>query len=388
VLLWLLVVLAARAEAQPEARDRPRPPADESDQAGTPGEADGGDAGDAEASPSPDTLRVVVAGNSPFVGEGLPPRGGIAWRIYEEVLARLDREATVSRRDSAEEALQAVADGEADLAVGAISITAVRARHVAFTQPWFQGALAIAARSSGESLWSRIRPFATRTFLGGVGTLLAVLFAVGTLFWLTERKRNPDHFPPSPVPGIANGIWLALVTMTTVGYGDRAPVTVPGRLVASVWMVVALLTASSLTAFLATALTLSQISAGEVRSASDLRGAAVAVVEGTTSEAFARRRGARTVPAADVDDALEKLVAKDVDAVVFDRPVLRWYLAEHPTTGVALSEASYEPVGYGFALPHGSVDLRREINVALLDLAEAGFISRVVEERLGGDGGS
>jgi len=370
-------LVAHPAQAQPDADPGTAPRAGPESAAGDgEGEAPGEDGGE--------VLQVVVAGNAPFVAEGDPPTRGIAVELFREAMGRLEVETQVRRRESAQDAVDAVARGEADLAVGAISITSERAAAVAFTQPWTQGALAIAARAGGETLWSRIRPFATRTFLGGVGTLLAVLFVVGTLFWITERRRNPEHFPAAPLPGIANGVWLALVTMTTVGYGDRVPVTAPGRLVASVWMVVALLTASSLTAFLSTALTLSQISAGEVRSASDLRGLPVAVIEGTTSEAFARRRGARTVPVDDVDDALARLDAGRVDAVVFDRPVLRWFLAEHPEMDVVLSDASYEPVGYGFAMPHERSKLRRELNVALLDLAENGVVDRVIGEWLGG----
>ena len=32
-------------------------------------------------------------------------------------------------------------------------------------------------------------------------------------------------------------MWFALVTLTTVGYGDKAPITRIGRSLTSVWMV-------------------------------------------------------------------------------------------------------------------------------------------------------
>jgi polar amino acid transport system substrate-binding protein len=52
------------------------------------------------------------------------------------------------------------------------------------------------------------------------GSLALALLAVGVSLWLAERRRNAGQFPASPREGIANGVWLALVTMTTVGYGD------------------------------------------------------------------------------------------------------------------------------------------------------------------------
>jgi voltage-gated potassium channel len=40
------------------------------------------------------------------------------------------------------------------------------------------------------------------------------------------------------VKSVGDGIWWALVTVTTVGYGDITPVTVPGRIVGAIVMVV------------------------------------------------------------------------------------------------------------------------------------------------------
>ena len=66
--------------------------------------------------------------------------------------------------------------------------------------------------------------------------------------WFLERGSNNSQVPREPLPGIGDRMWFALVTMTTVGYGDRAPVTASGRVVSGLWMLIALVTTSSLTA--------------------------------------------------------------------------------------------------------------------------------------------
>ena len=38
--------------------------------------------------------------------------------------------------------------------------------------------------------------------------------------------------------GIDDAIWWSIVTVTTVGYGDRVAITAPGRLVSILWMTI------------------------------------------------------------------------------------------------------------------------------------------------------
>ena len=208
--------------------------------------------------------------------------------------------------------------------------------------------------------------------------LLVILTLVGTLLWFFERKPN-DQFPKTPLHGIGVGIWLALVTMTTVGYGDKAPITLAGRILTGIWMVIAMLTASSLTAGIATALTLAQLDRGTISSADELADRRVAVIDGTTAELFARRHRARVIEVADVGEAVERLDGGDVEAVVFDRPILQYHLGQHDELELTLSSEEYEPVGYGFAVPLYS-PLLRELDVHMLALRESGQLDAIAAE--------
>ena len=64
-------------------------------------------------------------------------------------------------------------------------------------------------------------------FLASVMTLVLV---EGSLMYVIERAANPDF---SSIP---QAVYWAIVTITTVGYGDVAPVTILGKMMASVIM--------------------------------------------------------------------------------------------------------------------------------------------------------
>lgn len=56
------------------------------------------------------------------------------------------------------------------------------------------------------------------------GVILSVVIVMGTLMYLIE---GPEHGFSS----IPRGIYWAIVTITTVGYGDLTPVTVIGQMI-------------------------------------------------------------------------------------------------------------------------------------------------------------
>lgn len=70
----------------------------------------------------------------------------------------------------------------------------------------------------------------TRKILIFIGVVVTIQLIVGSLMFLVEG-------PESGFTSIPQSVYWAIVTMTTVGYGDIAPQTVPGKLFASLVMI-------------------------------------------------------------------------------------------------------------------------------------------------------
>ena len=259
--------------------------------------------------------------------------------------------------------------------IGPISITAERAKSVAFTQPYFEASLGLLSRRGESGLWQRVKPFFSRAFILGTAFLFTLLAIVGTLVWLVERRTNSAEFPEG-MAGIGHGMWFAIVTMTTVGYGDKSPKTTPGRILTSVWMLVATLSFSTLTAGIATALALSSIDAATLDRPELMMGQRAAVIPGTTGATAAEAFQAHLVSAPDLDRAIELVNQGNADVVVFDYPALEYHLLKQPEPELVLSETRFSTQHYGFAVAQDS-PLLFELDVALLKLRESGDLEKI-----------
>ena len=86
-----------------------------------------------------------------------------------------------------------------------------------------------------ESLFHAIRQNGL-LFVFALSLLGLAALVGGSSFYLAERGANAN------VHGLADALWWALVTLTTVGFGDIAPVTGAGRIIGSVLMICGLFT--------------------------------------------------------------------------------------------------------------------------------------------------
>jgi polar amino acid transport system substrate-binding protein len=331
------------------------------------------------------TLKVGVSGSAPFVIQEEGGSSGISLQVWRRIAEDNNLSYRLIQQATPQKGILALNDGEIDLLVGPISVTPDRLNlpGVDFTQPYFIGKEGIVLPLKPSTLLNRLQVFLGWAVLSSVLVLITVLLVVGSLIWLAERRSNSEQFPAQPLPGIASGMWFALVTLTTVGYGDKAPITRIGRGLTAIWMVTSLIAVSSLTASLASAFTLflSGDTNNSITDPAQLSGQRAAVLEGTSGSELARQRNMRIVPAKTLTAAIDHVLMNRAEAVIFDRPAIRFHLKNNPELAVQLAPFTLAEQTYGFAFRTGD-PLRTPLNISILKLQRSGAVEAISKRLL------
>lgn len=319
--------------------------------------------------PSGRTLIVGTKEAVPFAIKGPDDRwSGISVDLLDQVMNDLGWEYRL-RNEPLDELLRDVETGELDLAISAITITPEREISLDFSHGYYSTGLGIAVSGEGGGWRGFMSRLLSPQFGGAIGLTIGCLLLVGWLVWLAERRKNPEQFGGSLPRGVGEGFWFSAVTMTTVGYGDRAPVTKAGRALALVWMFTSLVAISSLTAAITSALTLNELQSG-VSGPADLPDVRVGTVAASTSLAYLRDMAVSPREYPSALDALRALDEGEVEAVVYDAPILRYQINEEFPGDLALLPDVFNQQDYAVAFGPGS-ELREPFNRALLRVMDA-----------------
>ncbi len=306
-------------------------------------------------------IRVAIKEAPPFVVKTADGNwSGPAVELWQHAAGVMNRPFEYREKDLAG-LLTAVESGEVDIAVGALSVTTARERRFDFTHPFHTTGFGIATLQLDSGGWLAVlKKLVSGPFLTAAGGLLLILLLTGLIVFLLERRKNPEQFGGNWVQGLGSGLWWSAVTMTTVGYGDKAPVTPAGRFVALLWMFIAIITISGFTASIASSLTVERLTT--IQSAEDLKSARVGTVASSSSEEYLRDERIAPRAYANLPEALEKLASGELDAVVYDLPLLAYHLAQQPQwSEIAVLPESLTVQHYAFAVPSGST-LREPLN--------------------------
>ena len=293
--------------------------------------------------------------------------GPAVWLI-EEILAEMDRTPEFKTM-SLTEIFDSLEKNQIDAGIAALSITSDREELVDFTHSFFESGIGIAASDTDTEMWIlALRNIFSLRFLQAVFSLLLLLAVVGLFVWLAERKHNPDEFGGRPGKGIGAGLWWSAVTMTTVGYGDKAPKTLLGRVVGLIWMFMAIIIISGFTAGFASSLTRDTLSS-KVEDIRDLNDVKTATVKGSTSADWLSMLKIPYRTSNSIEDLLSELEEGKWDAVVYDKPVLEYYVAKDDLRHIDILKSTFTRENYGIALPP-QAPYREKMDILLLQLTQ------------------
>uniref|UniRef100_A0A7C3ZJN3 Transporter substrate-binding domain-containing protein n=1 Tax=Planktothricoides sp. SpSt-374 TaxID=2282167 RepID=A0A7C3ZJN3_9CYAN len=318
-------------------------------------------------------LKVATKALPPFVivdPEATPRITGYSIDLWDKIANRLGVDYEFIEYDTVQEALDAVAKGEANLAIAGITITAQREKALDFSFGFYETGLQILVIDEAENPFFS---FIFYAFSWETVRAIAILFGMAMvsahLVWFFERKDNPDMFPQTYREGIWEALWWSMVTATTVGYGDKAPKGVVGRLIAISWMLGAIFVVT----YFVAQITANRLQSG-ISGPEDLRSKRVGAVANTTSAAYLRREPLKLIEYQRIEEAYQDLREHQIQAVVGDAPLLLYYASKNPDLRVV--GRLFEKQQYGIAFPQGS-PYRESINRIILELKENEEISEL-----------
>lgn len=317
-----------------------------------------------------DKLIIGITPTPPFVKEDNGSFSGLSISSWKLVNQRLEADYEFRVYPSLTSLLKAVEHNEVDFSINPVTVTDLRMKRIDYSQPYFISYTGI-AQKQGSKVWSYLANLLSWNFISAILILIGVIFVFGFLVWLFERKSNKEEFGEG-TKGIFQGFWWSAVTMTTVGYGDKSPRTFGGRVVGFIWMFMAIIMISSLTAGIASSLTVQNIN-DEITSVQDLNNFEVITVANSSAQELLDQYNIRSDKVMNEQEGIQQLLDGESSLFVYDQPILKYEIARKAVgEELEVIERSLKRDYYSYSFPKGSalVDQINPLLVATLKTME------------------
>lgn len=277
-----------------------------------------------------DTLTVGIYHNPPFVIKTADNDfGGLSVELWENIAHSANLAFRYEEYSDFIGILKRLEYQDIDLTINPMDVNDLRVDKFDMTQPYFISSIGVAIPYLNRSpIAVFISNIFSLAFLEIILLLIFIIFIFGFFLWLVERKHNKFQFRPGLL-GLFDGLWWSAVTMTTVGYGDKAPKSNLGKAIAIIWMFTAVIIISSFTAGIASTLTISSLQT-DIENAADIRLVEnISAVGSTNGESYLLQE---EIPIGKTYSspvlALRALAKKENDALVYDRTMLQYYIIQ------------------------------------------------------------
>ena len=333
---------------------------------------------------APRTVTVATYDLEPFVITDGNVKYGFTIDLLDEIAKRTDWTYTYVDAGSVKGILSAVADGKTDLGACNISITAERERLFNFTQPIISAGLQIVVPASATErvqpgLVDFVKLLFSRTMAVWLLAALVLTILPAHIIWLMERGDPGSMVSKSYFPGIfqAFGWGLGMLSAAPFDPPQRWPI----RMVTVLWTFVSIIFVAYYTAILTSNLTVDTIKS-QIGSPGDLIGKKVCTVANTTSPPSLDRLGIAYTGLPKIEDCYTGLKDDRFDAVVYDAPVLQYWV-NHDGAGIgAVAGPVFKDEDYGIVFPIGS-KLKEDADDALLSMQEDGQYDLIKQKWFG-----
>jgi polar amino acid transport system substrate-binding protein len=330
-------------------------------------------------------VTVATYDVEPFVITEGNVKYGFTIDLLDEIAKRTGWRYTYVDSGNVPGLLSAVAEGRADLGASNISITAERERNFDFSQPIIAAGLQMIVPASSTErvepgLVDFLKVLFSKTMLVWLLAALALTVLPAHIIWLLERGNKESMVDRSYFPGIFQAFGWGLGMLAAAPFDP--PLRWPIRVVTVIWTFVSIIFVAYYTAILTTNFTVSTISS-LISTPSDLIGKKVCTVADTTSAAYLNKLGAPFTGVAQIQDCYGGLEKGDFQAVVYDAPVLQYYVTHGGAGVAAIAGPVFKDEDYGLVFPAGS-QLREEAGSALLSMQEDGQYELLKKKWFGG----
>lgn len=326
------------------------------------------------------TLNVATVTRPPFSMTENGADTGFSIELLEALAQALGWDYRIDRQEQFGDMLGAVTNGTADLAIANISITSARETMMDFSQPIFEAGLQIMVPAGQNSSPSLLRALWSTDLLLAVTLAFLILMGGGMLMWWFERRAQPYFDRPASEAWFPS-FWWALNVVVNGGFEERMPRTPVGRVFGVILVFSSLFIVSVFVAKITSVMTVEAIT-GSVNSVNDLYGKHVGTIEGSTAAGFLERREIDFAAYDGLEPLLRGFEQAEVDAVVFDAPVLSYYATHEGREVASLTGPVFLRENYGIAFPTDS-PLVEEVNQALLALREDGSYDQIYRKWFG-----
>ena len=319
----------------------------------------------------PDTIRIGYSSAAPFILEEQGRLEGISIWLWDKIANDLEQPYELVPMVF-KDILKGLEEGSIDASINPLTVTSDRGKRMDFTHPFFasNSTIVVRDRTSLQQLFQLVRSVLSLNFLRGMVALIAIIGLFGVITWLFERKQNPVQFRPG-ILGLWDGLWWSAVTMTTVGYGDKAPKSTAGKVVALIWMFTAILSISGLTASITSSLTVNQMSSNP-KTVEDFKDIKVGTVRASATMDYLRHHHFKDISQYDgLADGLRSLKSGAIEAFLYDEPILKYRLSmEEEYKGLKVIPVKFDLQFYAFAFAKNQYQLKEAVSQSILEKLE------------------